>query len=142
MNVEHELEIGADVDTVWALTVDIERWPDITPTMSSVERLDDGPLTAGSRAKVVQPRQRPRVWTVTKVEAPHLFVWSTTVGPLAMVASHRIDATSDGCRNTLTVELSGTGAKLFGRLLRGQLEKAIRTENEGFRRAAEAAAGE
>jgi len=36
--------------------------------MTSVERLDDGPITLGSRARVKQPGQRPAVWTVTELE--------------------------------------------------------------------------
>ena len=136
MKVEHELVIRAPVDDVWALTVDVERWPELTPTMTSVERLDDGPLQVGSRARVSQPRQRPRVWTVTRLEAPHLFEWSTTLGPLAMRAEHLLEEVPEGCRNTLRVEVTGRGAALFS-LARRVLAEAIETENEGFRRAAE-----
>lgn len=136
MQVEHQLVIRAPVERVWALTVDIERWPELTPTMRSVERLDDGPLQVGSRARVVQPRQRPRTWTVTRLEAPHLFEWTTRLGPIEMRAEHRLEQVPEGCRNTLRVEVTGRGAALFA-LAKRVLTEAIETENEGFRRAAE-----
>ena len=103
------------------------------------QRLDTGPLRVGSKARVTQPRQRPRVWTVTEPEAPRRFVWQAKIGPVAMVGGHHLERTATGCRNTLTLDLSGPFSGLLHRIAGRQLAKAIRIENEGFRRAAEAA---
>ena len=138
MHLEHSLVIAATPEAVWALTEDVERWPAITPTITSVERLDEGPLRVGSRARLVQPRQRPRVWTVARLDAPNRFEWSAPLGPFMVVGGHLIEAVPEGCRNTLTVELRGRGAALAGLLLRRPFADAIRQENEGFRREAEA----
>jgi uncharacterized membrane protein len=139
MTITHELVIDASVEQVWALTIDVESWPTTTPTMTSVERLDDGPLRVGSTARIKQPGQRSRVWTVTALEPERLFVWETKVFGTRMAGSHRLERVADGCRNILAVELSGGPAKLLEAMLKGQLRKAITTENEGFRVAAEAA---
>ncbi len=141
MHLEHSLVVAAGPEVVWALTEDIERWPSITPTVTSVERLDDGPLRVGSRARLTQPRQRPRVWTVDRLDAPNHFEWSAPLGPFTVVGRHVIEAVPEGCRNTLSVELRGRGAGLAGLVLRRPFTEAIRQENEGFRRAAEAGAG-
>ena len=141
MHLEHSLVVKAGPELVWALTADLERWPSITPTVTSVERLDDGPVRVGSRARLTQPKQRPRVWTVDRLEAPNLFEWSAPLGPFRVVGRHEIEALPEGCRNTLTVELRGRGAGVAGLLLRRPFSEAIRQENEGFRRAAEAEAG-
>jgi uncharacterized membrane protein len=139
MHLEDRVEIAAPAARVWALTVDVERWPDSTPTMTSVERLDDGPLAVGSQARVKQPAQRPRVWTVTQLEPGRRFAWATTAMGLRMEGAHLIEGDDTACTNTLTLEVTGALASTLGRLLAGQFRKAIVTENQGFKRTAEAA---
>lgn len=139
MDIKHDLEIDAPVDRVWALTVDVEGWPDTTPTMTSVERLDDGPLGVGSRARVVQPRQRPSTWTVTRLEPKSVFEWQTKVGTVTMTGAHHLTAVGGGCRNHLSVELTGFGSGLVRRLVGKKIAEAIAIENQGFKTAAESA---
>jgi uncharacterized membrane protein len=137
MDITSDLTIDAPVEVVWGLTVDVEAWPATTPTMTSVERLDEGPLRVGSRARVVQPMQRPRVWTVTELVPEERFVWEAAMGPLTMRATHRLTAEGPRCRNLLRVDVSGVGSRLFRGLAGGRIRKAITTENEGFKAAAE-----
>lgn len=138
--ITDELEIAASVDTVWQLTEDVEGWPATTPTITSVERLDDGPLRLGSQARIKQPAQRPAVWTVTTFEPGQEFAWETKVLGVRMVGRHVLTPIEDGVRNTLSVELHGRGAGLLRALVGGRMRKAIVTENQGFKTAAEARA--
>ncbi|HMQ25668.1 MAG TPA: SRPBCC family protein [Acidimicrobiales bacterium] len=138
MRLEHELLINAPVDTVWALTLDVERWPESTPTITEVVRLDDGPLTIGSQARIKQPGQGPRVWTVSRLEAPHEFEWGTSLGTVRMRGGHHLAAEGDGCRNRLTLELEGVGSRLLGLVAGRAMRNAIARENEGFKATAEA----
>ncbi len=137
MKIEDRLTIAAPVEQVWALTEHIEGWPTLTPTITSVERLDDGELGEGSRARLVQPGQRPRVWTVTRFEPPHLFVWRAQMGPVIMIGSHVLEPVDSGVVNVLGLELEGRWSRPFGVLARRSLAKSIHTENLGFQRAAE-----
>jgi uncharacterized membrane protein len=137
MRLVSVLTIAAPVERVWALTLDIESWPSLTPTMREVKRLDDGPLRVGSRARVRQPAQHAAIWTVTELEQGESFVWETRVWGLRMIGGHRLVPVRTGCQNMLTVDLEGRGAGLIGALLGSQIRRAITTENEGFRRAAE-----
>ena len=45
------VDIAAPVEEVWAVMTDIERWPEWRPFETGIQRLDDGPLALGSRAK-------------------------------------------------------------------------------------------
>lgn len=137
MKLEHTVHIDAPIEVVWALTEDVEGWPDTTPTMTSVERLDDGPLAVGSQARIKQPGQGARTWTVTRFEPGRTFAWSTKALGTTMEGSHHLAEDGDGCTNRLELELTGGTAGIVGRLLGGQLLKTITTENEGFKRAAE-----
>jgi uncharacterized membrane protein len=138
MMIEHELTIDAPVETVWALTLDVERWPSLTPTITSVERLDDGPLAIGSRARLRQPGQRPTVWTVTELEPGRRFAWAARVFGVRMTGAHGLTPAGAGCRNHLSLQLEGRGAGVLGRLAGRRLARAIATENAGFKRQAEA----
>ena len=138
MRLENEIAIAAPAETVWALTLDVERWPDISPTMTEITRLDDGPLAVGSQARVKQPAQRARVWTVTRLDPNH-YEWDAEMGPIRMRGGHHVTPTADGCTNLLTLDLDGFGSGLFGLLAKRTLAKALREENEAFKTAAESA---
>jgi uncharacterized membrane protein len=131
--------IDAPVDVVWRLTTEVTDWPSITPTVTRVLRLDGGPLRVGSQARIKQPRQLEAVWTVTRLEPGREFTWETTRMGLTTTGSHRLEPVGDACRNTLTLEVRGRGAGLFGRLFGRLLSGAISTENASFRARAERA---
>lgn len=138
MNVEHTIDIAADPERVWALTLDVESWPQHTPTMDSIERLDDGPLAVGSQALVKQPGQRAKVWTVSRLEPGKAFAWGTRAFGLTMTGGHYLTPRAGGTTQTLAVDLDGRMAPVLGPLLRRPILAAITKENEGFKAAAEA----
>jgi uncharacterized membrane protein len=129
--------IDAPVAVVWRLTTDVEGWPAISPTITTVERLDDGPLRVGSRARIKQPGQPTAVWTVTEFEPDAGFSWRTVRPGLVLTGTHRVTAEPKGCRNTLHLDASGPLSRPLGLLLGGVFRKVLRTENAGFKAAAE-----
>jgi uncharacterized membrane protein len=140
MEFTDELQIAAPIERVWQLTIDVEAWPSITPTMTTVQRLDTGALAVGSTARVKQPGQRPAVWTVTRFEPMTVYEWETTVFGIRMVGGHHLEAVdTERTRNRLTVRLEGQGSGLLGRLVGSRIRQAIATENAGFKQAAERA---
>ena len=139
MRIEHSIEIAAPVERVWDLTMDVESWPEHTSTITSVERLEDAPLAIGSTARIKQPAQPTRTWTVTALEPKKRFAWATKTMGTTMTGSHYLAPTEHGTRNTLTVDIEGPLAPVVGLLIRRPIRKAITTENEGFKAAAESA---
>jgi hypothetical protein len=136
MRIEHSAEIAASIASVWAATIDIESLPSTTPTVTSVERLDSGPLAVGSTARLRQPAQGAKVWTVTHVDANHYFAWETKIAGCRMIGSHTLTPTATGCRNDLAITITGFGSELLGRLAGSRIRKALATENAGFARVA------
>lgn len=125
--------VDAPIGALWAATVDIERWPDITPTVVSVERLDAEPIGLGSTARLRQPAQRPAIWTVDEFEPEVAFSWSSKVMGVTMRGRHLLNsADGDQTLQRLEIVMSGRGSGLMGRLAGRQIQKAIDTENEAF----------
>jgi uncharacterized membrane protein len=137
MQWDNSVVIDAPAEVVWGLNVDVERWPTMTPTMQKVERLEPGPLGPGSTARVKQPGQSAAVWTVTHFVDGREFAWQTKRLGMTMEGRHVVEPL-DGqrCRCTLSVAVTGFGSGLFGALIGSAITKAIRLENEGFRKAA------
>lgn len=134
MHAEHAVEIDAPIETVWAATIDIERWPDITPTMNKIERLDDGPIRIGSRATIRQPRLPKAVWTVTELDPPVTFRWHGRMIGVDWRAAHLHEPLGDDrSKLTLTVDGAGIAATLLGPVLKGQIAAGIASEAAGFK---------
>lgn len=133
MNVENEIHIDTSPAVVWAVTRDVERWPEWTPTMTSVKRVGEGPFGLGSRARIKQPGQAEADWVVTEFAAPRRFAWQTRRAGLRMTASHEITAEGEGTRNTLRIGAEGILALLLWPLLRPAMRRALAQENRGLK---------
>ena len=138
MQYETTVDIQAPRARVWEVTVDVERWPEWTESMRSVERLDEGPFRVGSRAAVRQPRSPRAVWTVTALEPEASFTWESRAPGTHTVAVHRLrERPEGGTTVTLVVTLSGPVARLLWPLLRGTVRRFVDLEAEGLRQRCE-----
>ena len=138
MKVQHTIHIDAPPDLVWAVTVDIDRWPDWTPTVDKAERLDTGPLRVGSRALIAQPGLPEAIWTVTALREGESFAWETTLRGMRMIACHEVKPADAGADNTLTLEARGLVAFLLSPLISGPSRQTIEKENSGLKAFCEA----
>jgi uncharacterized membrane protein len=131
--------IDAPPEKVYAILCDVERWPEWTSTMTSVQRTERGPFALGSSAHVRQPRLRPAVWQVTALEDQRNFTWTTSSLGLRMTAGHLIEPQGTGSCVVLSFELSGFMAPVVSRLYGGLIERYITTESQGLKKRSESA---
>ena len=118
------IRIAATPERIWPALSDVVRWPEWLPTMTSVEPLGaGGQLAVGARYKLAQPRLRPTVWSVVKLEPLRSFAWQAYSPGVSILATHSIDAAAGGLSEvTLQVQFSGPLSLLAG-VLAGRIIK-------------------
>jgi uncharacterized membrane protein len=141
MRFEDSIDIAAPARHVFEVWADVERWPDWTSSVTSVQRLDDGPLRVGSRARVRQPRLPTAVWEVTELVPGELFTWVARGPGVRTTGRHVVSpaGTTSGVTATATLEQEGPLGPLVGMLTRGLTERYLRTEAVGLKTRCEGA---
>jgi uncharacterized membrane protein len=139
MGYEVTGSVEAPADAVWKLFIDVERWPELTTSISEARRTDSGPLRVGSEAVIKQPGLPEARWRVTELDEGRSFSWETKAGLVTAVGGHQVTADGPAAVITLTLTqrgpLAGLVQALTGRLAR----KNLALELEGFRRGAASA---
>lgn len=134
------VQIAAPADEVWAVMSDIERWPEWTPSITSIERTNAGPFRIGARARIHQPRLPAADWVVTNLQEGRAFEWESRAPGVHVVASHVVEPSGGGARATLSIQYRGIIGDLIGRLAGGINRRYLAMEADGLKRRAEARA--
>jgi uncharacterized membrane protein len=128
------IDVEAPVEQVWEVLREVERWPEWASTVTSVRRLDDGPLAVGSRVRVEQPRIPPTEYVVTELEPSRSFTWVATGPGVRTTARHLLEELSTGStRVTLAVEQAGPVGVVMGRFYRRFTDRYLSAEAEGIK---------
>ena len=133
-DAEFVIDILAPPSRVWAELMDVEHWPQWTPTITRVQRLDPAPLRLGSRTRIHQPKLLPAVWQVTQLDQSQgVFIWSSRSPGVVVAAGHHIEATSTGCSVTHALSFSGFLGPLVAHLLRKPNQRYLELEARGLK---------
>jgi uncharacterized membrane protein len=124
--------IDAPTRKVWDVLFDVTRWPDWTPTIDSVERLDEGPFRVGSRARVRQPRLPQASWEVTRVVDGRDFTWEARGPGLKTIARHEVVPDGTGSRVTLSIQQTGPMGAVAATVWRRLTQRYIELEAESL----------
>ena len=131
------IDIAAPPERVWAVMSDVEKWHEWTSSITSIQRLDDGPLRIGSRAQVRQPKIPPGRFEVTALEEGRGFDWQTRSAGVTAVGKHWIQPTAGGSQATLAVVYDGVLGWLVARLYADLTRCYLVMEAEGLKRRSE-----
>ncbi|OLT28967.1 hypothetical protein BJF79_10705 [Actinomadura sp. CNU-125] len=138
MRFEITVDVAAPPERVWSILTDVERLPDLTPSMEHVELLD-GPLRRSARARVRQPRLAPAVWTVTEFTEHESFTWESRTAGVTTTGGHLVRPAPGGATLRLTLVQVGPLAPLLGLLLGRRARAYVTMEANGVKKAAESA---
>jgi uncharacterized membrane protein len=142
VNFEIAVEVAAPADLIWALMIEIERWPEWTASIKRVQYLDAGPLGLGIRVRLHQPLLPPAIWRVTQFVPGSGFVWESQTAGTSTIGEHWITAKPDS-QSTVVLKLRQTGPLVA--ILRPFMSKLIRRyidmEAQGLKQHSEALAG-
>jgi len=68
---DHAVDVAADIETVWSITNDLRRWPELFSEYASVEILEERPAYVRFRL-TMHPDEQGRVWSwVSERELDH-----------------------------------------------------------------------
>jgi uncharacterized membrane protein len=137
-NFNTAVDINASPQRIWSVMSDLEHWHEWTRSITSVKRLDSGPLAVGSKAVVTQPKLSPAEFTVTALEEDKGFTWETRSPGAVVVADHRIDVTNGGCRVTLSLKFSGLVGPSAAFMMRQTINEYLEMEAAGLKMRCEA----
>lgn len=123
------------VDPVWRVLADVRTWPQWLPTVTALTPLEpERPEEVGSAYRLVQPRLRPGVWTVTDWRPGAGFTWESRQPGVRSVGRHDLRPVDGGTELTLTLDWSGPLAPLvrlaLGRMSRRYVETEARAVAE------------
>lgn len=133
MITRHSIDISAPPAVVWRATVDVERWPDWSPAIQSVKRLDDGPFAVGTKALIKQKAMGPTEWTVNDLTQDRRFSWETRKRGLRMVGTHEVIPIGLGTNSILSLEITGPLGLLLWPVLSLAMTYALSIENRGLK---------
>ncbi|NUR08131.1 MAG: polyketide cyclase [Nocardioidaceae bacterium] len=124
--------IDAPTEPVWEVLFDVARWPEWTPTIDDVRRLDDGPFQVGSRARVRQPRLPRAEWQVTEVVPGRSFTWEAAGPGMRTIARHEVVPDGTGSAVTLSIEQTGPMGAVAALVWRRLTQRYIELEAESL----------
>lgn len=133
MHFEISVDIDATAETVWNVLKDVERWPEMTASINSVEILDR-PFTLSSRARVSQPKLPAAVWKVTAFDENTTFTWESRSPGVTTVAAHDIIPKPDGTVTAcLTLDQKGPLSPIFSLLMGNLFRRYVTMEANGLK---------
>jgi len=137
------IEIDAPPDRVWAVIRDGPRWPEWTPTVTSIKPLDAGPLAVGQRFVIRQPKLPPAKWQLTELDDPaRRFTWVTRGPGMVLYARHSVEDLGGRSRAHLALEFAGLLGPLFARLTAKLNGRYLALEANGLKQFCERARAE
>ncbi|MGA9748386.1 MAG: SRPBCC family protein [Nocardioides sp.] len=128
-----ERQIDADLDRVWSVVSDVDRWDDMLPTMQQVTRLDGGgPVGVGARFEVRQPGLPKAVYEITEWEPRVGFTWVANAPGVCTTATHELRPQNGETLLVLGIAWTGALAGLVRLVMGARARRMVEQEADTF----------
>lgn len=134
------VEIAASPEVVWRVLGEVEAWPEWTPSVRAIVRVDPGPLHVGQRVRISQPRFPTTVWRLTELVDGRSFVWQAGGPGARTTAAHTVEPSGAGAVATLSLSQRGPLGLLVGAISSGLTRRYLEMESTGLKGQSEQAA--
>lgn len=129
-----ETEINACAELVWETMRDVERWPEWTPTVTSVSLRTPPPLAVGSRAVIRQPKLPAALWRMVELDdSLRSFTWVNSAPGVRVVANHSVVPLGERSRVRLSLRFEGLFAGILGFATRNLNSRYLAMEAHGLK---------
>jgi hypothetical protein len=136
-DLQFAIDINAPIAHVWATTLDIERWPEWTSTVTRAKLHGSGVLALGTRVTIFQPKLLPAMWKVIAFEPERMVTLRTGFPGLRVIAHHQLAPRGVGCTLTLSLRFEGWLGKWLGTRTREMNLRYLQIEADGIKRRCE-----
>ena len=134
MITKDSVEIDAPAHLVWQVFSDVERWPEWTPSVTSLVARDGTGLTVGKRFAIKQPGMSKLVWKVTEIDPGSSWTWVQRSPGVHVSASHWV-IPQPGGRTLVSQQLDQRGVlgALVGWLMAKKTKRFLEQEAHGLK---------
>jgi uncharacterized membrane protein len=134
---ESSVEIDRPAEAVFTVFSDVAAWPSWTESITSVERLDEGPLRVGSQVKIRQPRLPQATWTVTELVPDRSFTWEARGPGVRTVGRHEVAPRNSRSTARSILEQHGPLGLILGTVYARLTRKYLAMESAGLKQRCE-----
>jgi hypothetical protein len=131
------IEIDAPAERVFDVMIDVTRWHEWTPSITSITLPHDGLPAVGTRAMIRQPKLPPALWTVSRIVPGRGFEWVNRAPGLRVTGHHFAEPSGPGSRATLALSYEGIFGSLLAWITAGITKRYLRMEADGLKARAE-----
>lgn len=134
MITDSSVEIDAAAGTVWGVFADVEHWPEMTESVTSLVALDGPGIEVGKRFEIKQPRMPKLVWEVTAVEPGVSWTWRQKSPGGTTFATHEVIPQGDA-RTVVKqhIDQRGPVGVLVGALMLRTTKRYLDLEGKGLK---------
>jgi uncharacterized membrane protein len=141
MMTERVIDIDAPADVVWRVFSDVEKWPAMTESVTSLTALDGADLAMGRAYAIKQPKLPKATWRVTALTPAQSWEWTYAAPGNTTIGIHEVTAIGENrTRVRQAIVQKGIVGALIGKAMRSLTERYLDMEGAGLKKLAERAA--